>query len=188
MKVMSNAARKRFKHQWEKTAKQLRSAGMPAKAVAEMRSFDCDQFINDMKFLFYERSAGTCSGEDGEINELLNTVHDRDAFNSRITVSMQESAGDRGIRWDDAEYDCINDIADKLTDDDRMMLSLVYHNGFSMAETARIMGRDHKSVMRRIRKIRKKIEKNVRRAAEERTAGYAETDAAEAAEDMQDET
>lgn len=167
MKVMSSSARKRFKHQWDRTAKQLRSAGMPAKAVAEMRAFDRDQFISDLRFFTYERSAGTCSGEEGEVNAVLDTAYDRDAFNSRITVSMQESAGDRGIRWDDAESDCISDIADKLTDDDRMMFSLVYHSGFSMAETARIMGRDHKSVMRRMRKIRKKIEKNARRSAEE---------------------
>ena len=164
MKVMTKTVRKKFRKQWNRTEKQLRNAGMSEEAIAEMREFDLGQFIGNVRFYAYERNAGTCSGDEHETAAALESAHDRDTFNSRITVSMEKAAGLNTIQWEDAQSDCVAETAAKLTPDDRKMMSLIYDSGFSMAETARIMGKEHSTVMRRMRKIRRKIEKGMRSA------------------------
>ena len=166
MKVMTNKARRRFRSQWEKTENELRSAGMAEDAIAQMHAFDHGQFTGDMRFLAYETAAGTCSGDEDETLKTLEKAADRETFSRGITVSMEKAGGLGSVIWEEAQSDCVADAAAGLTTEDRRMLSLIYDSGFSMAETARILRKDYRSVVRRMRKIRRRIEKNIRTAME----------------------
>lgn len=148
--------RKIFYKKQEKQAQEYRKLGMTEKQIKAMFDFDLEQYKSDRRFYMHTQQFTTSDFDEGGEDETESTLFEK--FFDELTVSLEDS-GYKSRYWWMEEIEDV-DLANKiklLNPKEIEILTLLFVDGYSMLETAELIGVPYRSFKRQLSSLKRKI-------------------------------
>lgn len=144
--------RKKFEHAQKAQAKEYRKYGMNEEQIQAMYLQDLQEYRNNRIYAIHIQSIEELES-DGE--ESRNALHKKFLLSMTCTMDMSE-CGRYG--WIDAmENTALYGAISKLTPDQKELLTLLYHDGYTQTEVAALLHSNLLAINKRVSRLQNRI-------------------------------
>lgn len=146
--------KRKFELEWEKLEKEYAAAGMEETAISLMKIFDWQWFCSRRVY-------------DNHIQDFPNESMSDETVNSTLLQKFTALSVTFDLEDLNGRYDWIETIGDRklyqnlcsLTHADLELLTLIVMDGYTQAEIARLYGCSRNAIYKRMRKIKKILQR-----------------------------
>lgn len=152
--------RRKFEEEWKKLHIEYAAAGMEEAAIEEMYRFDLTVFHSNRRYGEHRQDASSQQFmDDGDFADDSNSALLM-KFMDSFAVMPQETDGDRRGAWvDEIESEWLSGALCQLSPEDIELLTLYVFDGYRVEEIAAMKGIAHQNVSKKIRRIKKFLQK-----------------------------
>ena len=145
--------KRKFDREWERLSKEYAEAGMSESAIAEMRAFDWKWFCSRRVYALHNQRLPETEYADGDGSSAL--------FRRYSSLSVQPDMAMTG------RYGWVDDISDerlferlrKLKEADIELLTLIWFEGYTQTDVARMWGYSKSAISSRMKRITERLKK-----------------------------
>ena len=145
--------KRKFDREWARLTKEYAEAGMSESAIAEMRAFDWKWFCSRRVYALHNQRLPETECTDGDGSSAL--------FRRYSNLSVQPDTATTG------RYGWIDDIGDerllerlhKLKKADIELLTLIWFDGYTQTDVARMWGYSKSAISSRMKRITERLKK-----------------------------
>ena len=153
--------KRKFDRVWEKLHREYIEAGMDETAILSMYEFDWETFKKERTYRNHTQPIPEQRYEDdsdsaGDDNSPL-----MDKFHDRLSTKAAETDPSRRMSWlDEIENEQLVSLLQKLSDEDKEILTLFVFDGYTVVEIARLKAVSHQAISKKITRLKKYL-KNI---------------------------
>ena len=144
--------KRKFDKEWEQLSKDYAEAGMSESAIAEMRAFDWKWFCSRRVYALHNQRLPETDCADGDGSSAL--------FRRYSSLSVRPDTATTG------RYGWMDDIGDerllkrlhKLKEADIELLTLIWFDGYTQTDVARMWSYSKSAISSRLKRIKKHLE------------------------------
>ena len=161
MKFNYALERLKFEDEWAKLQKEYEAAGMAAEDIKTMKEYDwTHMFCAERVVALHTQELDASIFEQVENGEQVPESPLMKKFLGTLTTEYDHLGGHARMWWiDEIEDSRLTEVLCTLSDEEKELLTLLYVDGFSQKECARIYGTHQSTIHRRTKRILCKFHK-----------------------------
>lgn len=146
--------RKKFEAEWKRREAEFRAAGLSEEQIQHFREFEEETFRSDRRYYMHTQPLQVCEFDEDDCDESDNALFNNNL--ETLSVEMEPLGTNSRYGWiEEFENEELASRLYKLSDDDLLIVTLLFVENRSKTEIARIQGVSQQAISKKWARIKK---------------------------------